>query len=343
MDQELKQRLIGASVIIALAIIFIPMLFDNEVKKSDDKNIDIVIPESGSHPLTVKTFSLEDEPPHDEEKAVTVPESELSLVDDRVVSQDTVEGNGIIEKPEVIDKQSAQNLSQQSADLDKDKANSGADQSSQNDPQDSEQVATAAEDVQPENADEVQETPAEVTDLSAADPIFRVKLGSFSQAANAQQVKNKLAQQGIGSLVELAPDRALYRVWSDSLYRNKAKAEDYVAAVNKLKLNIGTPKIIAVSEDEVKASADRGQLGWVVQLGSFAAKNNALDLRNKLKLAGFTAFVDETSNSRGETRYRLRVGPVISREQATELKQQIADKLQLKGLVKTHELARLVD
>jgi len=343
MDQELKQRLIGASVIIALAIIFIPMLFDNEVDKSGDKKIDIVIPESGSHPLSVKTFSLDDELPSDSEE-VTVPESELSLVDDQVVSQDLVEGNGLIEKPTVSDEQDSANQSaviQKPEDVITERASDS--KSATNQTEHVQVTDTPAVDNQQEDTVAVSEKQSEEHISESNIDIFRVKLGSFSKADNAQQVKNKLAQQGIGSLVELAPDRALYRVWSDALYRDKSKAEDYVAAVTKLKLNIGMPKIIAVSEDEVKASAERGQLGWVVQLGSFAAKNNALDLRNRLKLAGFMAFVDVSNNSQGDTRYRLRVGPVNTREQATQLKQQISNKLQLKGLVKTHELASLVD
>ncbi|MFV0544445.1 MAG: SPOR domain-containing protein [Marinicella pacifica] len=342
MDQELKQRLIGASVIIALAIIFIPMLFDNEVKKSDDKNIDIVIPESGSHPLTVKKFSLEDGPEQTDLNSVTIPKSDFSLADDRVVEQETVQGNGLIEKSTVTDGLSNRDMSQQIRETDPVNNEAAPDNTAKNSAEDNKPVAQTEKN-QTQNSDNADKNPSEMKVTDAQKNIYRVKLGSFSKAENAQKVKNQLAQQNIGSLVEPATDRALYRVWSDVLYRDKAKAESYVAAVKKLKLNIGTPKIISVTEDEIKAVADRGQLGWVVQLGSFAAKNNALDLRQKLRLAGFTAFVDETSNSQGEARYRLRVGPVNSRDQAEELKQQISDKLPLKGLVKTHELARLVD
>lgn len=348
MDQELKQRLIGASVIIALAIIFIPMLFDNEVDKSDDNKIDIVIPESGSHPLSVKTFSLDDEQSNEEPAEVTLPESELSLVDDSVIGRDAVEGNGIVDasedlpvsntseneekpvaKPQKIESETTASVNNPSV---------AADKSAE-----TEEVGGESDHKPQSDVDNVAKSKPVTKDPDDEKNIYRVKLGSFSKAENAQQVKNKLAQKGIGSLVELAPERALYRVWSEALYRDKAKADAYVAAVNKLNLNIGTPKIIALSEAEVKAGADRGQLGWVVQLGSFSAKNNALDLRNKLKLAGFTAFVDVSQNRQGETRYRLRVGPVNNQEQATQLKQQISNKLKLNGLVKTHELASLVD
>lgn len=348
MDQELKQRLIGASVIIALAIIFIPMLFDNKVEKSDDKNIDIVIPESGSHPLSVKTFSLDDEPAGEPEVNLSVPESDVSLADDRLLAREALDNTDSPSTTQAAPMTEStepdeQTQSETQAVAENTQGNHPASATPDNTDVIEQEAEKPLEDKQPAVTESVTETSPATAETGTEQSVFRVKLGSFSKAENAQLVKNKLAQQGIGSLVELAPDKALYRVWSDRLYQTKNKADAYVATVNKLNLNIGTPKIITVSAAEVTAIADRGQLGWVVQLGSFAAKNNALDLRNKLKLAGFNAFVDISNNPAGETRYRLRVGPVNSREQATEIKQQITDKLQLKGLVKAHELATLVD
>ena len=46
MNQELKQRLIGAVVVTALAAIFIPMLFDDPVDNSSQSVSELVIPET---------------------------------------------------------------------------------------------------------------------------------------------------------------------------------------------------------------------------------------------------------------------------------------------------------
>ena len=59
MDQELKQRMIGAGVIIALAVIFVPMLFDGDIDEKHNKNISIQIPEEANNGLEVKKFSLD--------------------------------------------------------------------------------------------------------------------------------------------------------------------------------------------------------------------------------------------------------------------------------------------
>lgn len=65
--------------------------------------------------------------------------------------------------------------------------------------------------------------------------------------------------------------------------------------------------------------AQAGPGAWVVQVGSFARETNALVLRDRLREAGYEAFVEE---GRGEERtlWRVRVGPVSERAQAEELR-----------------------
>lgn len=338
MDQELKQRLIGASVIIALAVIFIPMLFDSKVEKVGDKKIDISIPEAGKNQLTVKSFSLGDAEEIQKNESVSPPESQAEIVDDRLVNRSSAPANGLIE----TDKSDDSAIKDEVVEPVKEAK-----------PDDDQTLKTETEEIssnkpipaEVENSQQVsaKPKPTETATEPELDSVFRVKLGSFSQAANAQQVRNKLAQEGIDSLVEFAAESSLYRVWSQSLYQEKQAAEKYVSAVKRLKLNLGEPKIIAVSKEEVKSTNAAAQLGWIVQLGSFSDKANALDLRNRVKLAGFPAFVDQVNNSAGEARYRLRVGPFNAQQQAETQQQKITDKLALEGLVKSHELATLVE
>lgn len=79
MDQELKQRLIGAAVIIALAVIFVPMLFDGEVEQKNNQNISINIPEAGENNLEVKKFEIDK--PVDEAKDLPPGDAELIIND----------------------------------------------------------------------------------------------------------------------------------------------------------------------------------------------------------------------------------------------------------------------
>jgi DedD protein len=58
--------------------------------------------------------------------------------------------------------------------------------------------------------------------------------------------------------------------------------------------------------------------GWAVQVGSFASRDNAERLAQKLKGKGFAATISQTS--KGRRLWRVRVGPEADREAATALR-----------------------
>lgn len=71
MDQELKQRLIGAAVITALAAIFVPMLFDDPIDESGKNVSELKIPEI---PVKAQDVEIMPLPEKVEDVATTVPE-----------------------------------------------------------------------------------------------------------------------------------------------------------------------------------------------------------------------------------------------------------------------------
>lgn len=75
-----------------------------------------------------------------------------------------------------------------------------------------------------------------------------------------------------------------------------------------------------------------GLTAWVVQLGSFSSKVNADKLNLNLRKSGFPAFV-EPQTKKGETSYRVRVGPEILRADADILLKKIKTKMKLDGIV----------
>lgn len=80
--------------------------------------------------------------------------------------------------------------------------------------------------------------------------------------------------------------------------------------------------------------ADRGD--WVVQVGSFSNLDNALRLRERLRDEGFEAFADRMDTEAGRTLYRVRVGPMESREQAQRMLDRLEREQDLEGLVAGH-------
>jgi len=75
-----------------------------------------------------------------------------------------------------------------------------------------------------------------------------------------------------------------------------------------------------------------GATAWVVQLGSFGSEENAKKLNEKLRLAGFPAFVEPLKNKSGMV-YRVRVGPELYRSHAQALQQKLKNSMQIDGII----------
>ncbi|MCC5811905.1 MAG: SPOR domain-containing protein [Ectothiorhodospiraceae bacterium] len=98
------------------------------------------------------------------------------------------------------------------------------------------------------------------------------------------------------------------------------------------------PATAAESRDEERPQepASRSVVeGYAVQVGSFSRRDNAMALRDQLRDKGFPAFVDEAQREQGAI-YRLRVGPVMNREEGRELAQRLQQEENLDGLVVSH-------
>ena len=58
MDPALKQRLLGAAVLIALAIIFVPMFLSNSPQKQESTTVNLAIPPEPDHKFEVRTLPV---------------------------------------------------------------------------------------------------------------------------------------------------------------------------------------------------------------------------------------------------------------------------------------------
>lgn len=76
-------------------------------------------------------------------------------------------------------------------------------------------------------------------------------------------------------------------------------------------------------------------LAWVVQIGSFAEEANALAERDRLREAGYSAFVEPYAVE-DRTFYRVKVGPELRRQDAEALAAKIESQERVKGIVVTH-------
>ncbi|MGF6418545.1 cell division septation protein DedD [Stenotrophomonas sp. AN71] len=83
------------------------------------------------------------------------------------------------------------------------------------------------------------------------------------------------------------------------------------------------------------AAPAAGGVGFAVQLGAFGQATDADALRDKVRAAGFSAFVEQVRTEKG-TLHRVRVGPVANRADAEQLKAQVAAKVGVAGMVRPH-------
>lgn len=99
---------------------------------------------------------------------------------------------------------------------------------------------------------------------------------------------------------------------------------------------VAAPKPAVVPAQPVEApKATASNVGFAVQLGAFSHAADANALRDRLRAGGFSAFVEQVKTDKG-TLSRVRVGPVASRADAEQLKAQVAAKVGISGMVRPH-------
>jgi DedD protein len=72
---------------------------------------------------------------------------------------------------------------------------------------------------------------------------------------------------------------------------------------------------------------------WVIQIGSFKNKTNALQLANKLRAHGYQAFIQQSASAFGGNTTRVFVGPESKQNAARALASRLENQLHIKGVV----------
>ena len=86
---------------------------------------------------------------------------------------------------------------------------------------------------------------------------------------------------------------------------------------------------------EEEAKTEKTAKAWVVQVGSFSQRDNAMALRDKLRKKKYPGFVERVKGKNGAI-YRVRVGPEASRTEAEKTMQKLRKQLKVYGVVMRH-------
>jgi cell division septation protein DedD len=327
MDSGLKKRLLGAVVLIALAVIFVPMLLPGH-SNSGSQSVSMKIPPEPSGELQTRILQV------GPDAASAGSSAQATLIDpDHVATLD-------------LSNHAAQPRS----------AASSLPIAATNAPVTSAPVASAA--VAAPTSASVAQAPAASDAVSApevakappaasadAEPlpggagaaagtIYTVNLGVYANHASADKLVAKAKQNGFSALVtpETLQGKSVTRVRVGP-FHTRAEAE---AARLKLKdiervsmtVESGT---VNQNGDAPSSAIAAGQSGaWAVQLAAFSDESSANKLRDRLRGQGFDGYVDSVKTSKGKL-WRVRAGPFATRNVAEATRGQIADKLKISG------------
>ena len=318
MDSQLKQRLIGAAVLIALAIIFVPMFLSGSPPKPETVTENLAIPPAPSE----REFQTRVVPAQGGKATTPAPLTTLPSGETDKVA--TVEA-GPRERVEVpYDTQPG-----------------------------GKPAATPAKPMPAAPTTSAPTTPAPLpakpataqTAPPSASPTgrFVVHLGVFANAANAEGLVATAKKNGLAAYsesaeadgkpatrVRLGPyaDRATAEAARLKLQQADAKLKGSVVDVG------ATPAAQPKADAPATALAANRAGGWAVQLGAFKSQDEANKLMQRAKGAGFSTFVD-TVGQGAEKLWRVRVGPESDRANSEKTRDAVKAKLSVAGMVVT--------
>jgi len=315
MDLSLKQRLLGAAVLIALAVIFVPMFM------------------SGSAPQ--KSAEMET-------STLAIPPAPDREFDKRVLSVDPAATNPIASaavdagKP-AVDGSAADPEQVAPAPVGPTPAAPAA-------PIATPPLPATTHAAAPPKPTPAAETPkpveaARLVPGQAASGRYYVNLGVYASGRNAQDLVANLKKGGFNASTEPAE----YQGKPAERVRVGPFADRAAAEATRLRIkqsHPGVPGSVTQFADDAKADAPAsavpaGRAGaWAVQLGALKTVEDANKLRDRIKNAGFVAFVDKM-DANGTTLWRVRAGPEVDRAAAEKLRAGIKDKLKLDGMIVT--------
>jgi DedD protein len=311
MDPALKQRLIGAAVLVALAVIFLPMLIGGpEPTATRRSDVSLDMPPAPERPLQTREIPLTLPTP------APPPSTTPRTVDpDAVVAIDADVAPRVDARPE--DEPSVAQVP---------------------DPAPAVAVAT------PAGSTPAASTPAVAAPAPAAAPAadaggtrFVVNLGSYGNRANAEALRVRLRDAGLkvyGEPIQIDGKPAT-RLRAGP-YASRAEAE--AARTEARRQQSDVPASVVVLDADAPGGAPARPAvatGFAVQVGALKSESEANALAGRLRGAGFSAYVERAQTDSG-TLWRVRAGPELQRDRAERLREEIRATLRLDGLVVSH-------
>ena len=316
MDPALKQRLVGAGVLVALAVIFLPMLVQGPAPDSGVADVSLDVPDAPAGNFETR---------------------ELPLVDLGAGSDGSVTG---MEAP------TTQLPQPQAVDPGEPSAT----------PSEIAPAAPPAPAPEPktEPAPATAKLPSDSAGMypaATAGGDYAVSYGSYSTIAAADAAVASLRSSQLAGYREAArvDGRTLQRVRIGP-FASRADAEAARQRVTQAGRHDDAKVIVLDADAETPAPAPSKpapakpapvaqpaavDVGFAVQLAAFSSQADANKLRDRARSLGFRAFTETVATDKGDL-VRVRLGPVSTRAEAEALQAQARAKLAMAGVVRPH-------
>lgn len=297
METVLKQRLLGAAVLVALAVTFLPMLVTDPAPVSGASDVPLKMPRAPEGAMETRELALV-EPPAGAGPALASPPAPPEA--DDVAAEPT--GGGMMPAA-VAGGDYAVNFGSYAT------------------PADAARVVGALRASQLPGYQE----PARIGTRA----VHRVRIGPFATRADAEAARLRAAH------VRDDVDAKVVVLDVPGEQAATPPRAPIPATAPPPGATVAAAKPPASKPPAAQPPAAAASVGFAVQLGAFANADEAIRLRDRARAAGFAAFVEQVRTDHGVLS-RVRIGPVVDRAEADRLRTQVAGKLGIDGIVRPH-------
>ena len=316
MDPALKQRLVGAGVLVALAVIFLPMLVQGPAPDSGVADVSLDVPDAPAGNFETR---------------------ELPLVDLDAGSDGSVTGMEAtttqLPQPQAVDPGEPSATPSEIAPA---------------------APPAPAPETKAEPVPAPAKLPSDNAGMypaATAGGDYAVSYGSYSTIAAADAAVASLRSSQLAGYREAArvDGRTLQRVRIGP-FASRADAEAARQRVTQAGRHDDAKVIVLDADAEAPAPAPSKpapakpapvaqpaavDVGFAVQLAAFSSQADANKLRDRARSLGFRAFTETVATDKGDL-VRVRLGPVSTRAEAEALQAQARAKLAMAGVVRPH-------
>ena len=322
MDPGLKQRLVGAAVLVALAVIFLPMLVQGPAPDSGVSDVPLTMPDAPRGEYETRDLPLVTPGDTPDGGAVGMDSGPPAASASQALPLDGGDAASVAEPLEATPAGTPLPV------------DGGATGGNQMFP-----AATAGGDYAVSFGSFTTATAADavVGSLRASQlpgyreaaqvdgkAVQRVRIGPYATRAEAEAARLRAAhvRDDVGARVVVLD----------------AEATGSKPAPAAAKPAVPAAKPVAVApppQPAAPAAPATAGIGFAVQLAAFSKPADATALRDRARAAGFSAFTESVATDKG-TLTRVRIGPVASRAEADQLQAQVQAKLGVAGIVRPH-------